>query len=234
MLNYQSLSNHDGNYARETLGQPPAPEFVDWLAKIGVTDEAGRMRAGASVAGCSVGHGVDCVQRKPVSRPLSLRAMTDAQVALGRAGGGGCLAVLAGSCVGAGSGSVGVGSWDFGADVGGDGGAFGRSECGWGSGGVSQAVRSGTSIGWGHGVGAQSARWRGHCGGRLVIGDVSELECRAGDGGFGADAGGAGVALEPDGFGDPSAGRSGRCVGGTDCRAVGGYRAGVDERGWTG
>ena len=38
------------------------------------------------------------------------------------------------------------------------------------------------------------------------IGDGSELECRADDEGLGADAG----------------------------RAVGGYRAGVDERGWTG
>jgi len=43
MLNYQTLSHHDSIYARETLKRPPAPEFEEWLVKMGVTDAAGRM-----------------------------------------------------------------------------------------------------------------------------------------------------------------------------------------------
>lgn len=43
MLNYQTLSHHDSIYARETLKRPPAPEFEEWLVKMGVTDAAGQM-----------------------------------------------------------------------------------------------------------------------------------------------------------------------------------------------
>jgi len=43
MLNYQTLSYHDSIYARETLKRPPAPEFEEWLVRMGVTDAAGRM-----------------------------------------------------------------------------------------------------------------------------------------------------------------------------------------------
>jgi len=43
MLNYQTLSHHDLIYARETLKRRPAPEFEEWLVKMGVTDSAGRM-----------------------------------------------------------------------------------------------------------------------------------------------------------------------------------------------
>lgn len=36
MLNYQSLSFHDAQYIRDTLGKPPAPEFVRWMEAHGI------------------------------------------------------------------------------------------------------------------------------------------------------------------------------------------------------
>jgi ethanolamine ammonia-lyase large subunit len=36
MLNYQSLSFHDAQFIRETLGHPPAPEFESWMARNGI------------------------------------------------------------------------------------------------------------------------------------------------------------------------------------------------------
>jgi ethanolamine ammonia-lyase large subunit len=36
MLNYQSLSFHDAQFIRQTLGRPPAPEFADWMAANGI------------------------------------------------------------------------------------------------------------------------------------------------------------------------------------------------------
>jgi len=44
MLNYQSTSYHDVLAMRELLGLAPAPEFADWLANMGLTNEAGRTR----------------------------------------------------------------------------------------------------------------------------------------------------------------------------------------------
>jgi len=38
MLNYQTTSFHDALYARETLGLRMAPEFEDWLLRMGVFD----------------------------------------------------------------------------------------------------------------------------------------------------------------------------------------------------
>ncbi len=43
MLGYQSLSFHDVLYARQVLGLRPAPEFEDWLRRLGMLDEAGRV-----------------------------------------------------------------------------------------------------------------------------------------------------------------------------------------------
>lgn len=43
MLNYQSTSFHDALYVREALGLKRAPEFEDWLARIGVTDTTGHL-----------------------------------------------------------------------------------------------------------------------------------------------------------------------------------------------
>ncbi len=46
MLNYQSTSFHDIQYARRLLDLRPAPEFEAWLAQMGLTDAAGRLTAG--------------------------------------------------------------------------------------------------------------------------------------------------------------------------------------------
>jgi ethanolamine ammonia-lyase large subunit len=43
MLNYQSTSFHDALYVREAFGLKRAPEFEAWLARMGVTDGAGRL-----------------------------------------------------------------------------------------------------------------------------------------------------------------------------------------------
>lgn len=43
MLSYQSTSFHDALYAREVLGQRPAPEFEAWLARMGLADGSGRI-----------------------------------------------------------------------------------------------------------------------------------------------------------------------------------------------
>jgi ethanolamine ammonia-lyase large subunit len=42
MLNYQSLAFHDVLYIRETLGKRCAPEFEEWLQRMGVVDPGGR------------------------------------------------------------------------------------------------------------------------------------------------------------------------------------------------
>jgi ethanolamine ammonia-lyase large subunit len=47
MLNYQSTSFHDILAARELFGLRPAPEFDDWLARMGLSDAKGRVRPGA-------------------------------------------------------------------------------------------------------------------------------------------------------------------------------------------
>jgi ethanolamine ammonia-lyase large subunit len=43
MLNYQSTSYHDSLYLRETLGLRRAPEFEDWLARMGIADHTGKL-----------------------------------------------------------------------------------------------------------------------------------------------------------------------------------------------
>jgi ethanolamine ammonia-lyase large subunit len=45
MLNYQSTSFHDALYVRSVLGLRPAPEFEEWLARMGLLDEDHRVRA---------------------------------------------------------------------------------------------------------------------------------------------------------------------------------------------
>ena len=46
MLGYQSTSFHDALYLRDVLGLKASPEFEDWLARMGVTDAAGRLASG--------------------------------------------------------------------------------------------------------------------------------------------------------------------------------------------
>ncbi|HTP52995.1 MAG TPA: ethanolamine ammonia-lyase subunit EutB [Anaeromyxobacteraceae bacterium] len=43
MLNYQSTSFHDALYLREVLGLRRAPEFEEWLARMDLADEKGRL-----------------------------------------------------------------------------------------------------------------------------------------------------------------------------------------------
>jgi ethanolamine ammonia-lyase large subunit len=45
MLNYQSTSFHDALYVREALGLRRAPEFETWLARVGLSDEHGKLLA---------------------------------------------------------------------------------------------------------------------------------------------------------------------------------------------
>lgn len=42
MLNYQSTSFHDAMYLRKVLNKKPAPEFEEWLLKMGIIDETGK------------------------------------------------------------------------------------------------------------------------------------------------------------------------------------------------
>ncbi|MBV2134747.1 ethanolamine ammonia-lyase subunit EutB [Pseudomonas sp. MAP12] len=47
MLNYQTTSFHDALYARQVLGLRTAPEFEDWLARMGILhQQGGRVRLG--------------------------------------------------------------------------------------------------------------------------------------------------------------------------------------------
>ncbi|QRY83646.1 ethanolamine ammonia-lyase subunit EutB [Tsukamurella tyrosinosolvens] len=50
MLGYQSLAFHDALYVRRALGLRPAPEFDAWLARQGMTDEAGGLREVAAAS----------------------------------------------------------------------------------------------------------------------------------------------------------------------------------------
>ena len=43
MLNYQSTSFHDSHYLRQTLNLKPAPEFEQWLAKMGIMNDRLRL-----------------------------------------------------------------------------------------------------------------------------------------------------------------------------------------------
>jgi ethanolamine ammonia-lyase large subunit len=43
MLNYQSTSFHDSHYLRQVLGLRPAPEFEEWLERVGIFGEGNRL-----------------------------------------------------------------------------------------------------------------------------------------------------------------------------------------------
>jgi ethanolamine ammonia-lyase large subunit len=51
MLSYQSTSFHDALYAREVFGLRPAPEFEQWLRRMGIVDERQRPRFQALLTG---------------------------------------------------------------------------------------------------------------------------------------------------------------------------------------
>jgi ethanolamine ammonia-lyase large subunit len=60
MLNYQSLSFHDVLYLRETLGRRCAPEFEDWLRRMGLADRDGRLLDDATSGG--IGRAVTLIE----------------------------------------------------------------------------------------------------------------------------------------------------------------------------
>ncbi|HWD57396.1 MAG TPA: ethanolamine ammonia-lyase subunit EutB, partial [Stellaceae bacterium] len=43
MLSYQSSSFHDALYLRRILGKQPAPEFAEWLERMGLADRKGNI-----------------------------------------------------------------------------------------------------------------------------------------------------------------------------------------------
>jgi ethanolamine ammonia-lyase large subunit len=43
MLSYQSSSFHDALYLRRVLGKRPAPEFSQWLERMGIADGDGNV-----------------------------------------------------------------------------------------------------------------------------------------------------------------------------------------------
>lgn len=49
MLNYQTTSFHDALYLREVLNKPPAPEFADWLKRMGIFDADYRLDVGSGL-----------------------------------------------------------------------------------------------------------------------------------------------------------------------------------------
>jgi ethanolamine ammonia-lyase large subunit len=57
MLNYQSLAFHDILYVRQTLGRRCAPEFEDWLQRMGLADADGRLleKAASGAIGPAIG-----------------------------------------------------------------------------------------------------------------------------------------------------------------------------------
>jgi ethanolamine ammonia-lyase large subunit len=50
MLNYQSLAFHDIVYVRQVLGRRSAPEFEDWLQRMGVADATGHLMEESAAA----------------------------------------------------------------------------------------------------------------------------------------------------------------------------------------
>ena len=58
MLGYQSTSFHDSLYVREVLGLRRAPEFEEWLSRVGIVDEHGRLDETHHVAERMLGDGV--------------------------------------------------------------------------------------------------------------------------------------------------------------------------------
>jgi ethanolamine ammonia-lyase large subunit len=57
MLSYQSTSFHDALYLRGVLGLQPAPEFADWLARMGLDGAAARERIPAALSPALIGIG---------------------------------------------------------------------------------------------------------------------------------------------------------------------------------
>lgn len=97
MLNYQSTSFHDSQYARQVFGLRPAPEFEEWLRKVKVIDRKNRLRdvtkrhalaSGKPVHGLLESGGGKAVTARPAGAPGQyIKQFTSARVYVGRAGG---------------------------------------------------------------------------------------------------------------------------------------------------
>jgi ethanolamine ammonia-lyase large subunit len=57
MLSYQSTSFHDALYIRAALGLKPAPEFCEWLERMGIGDPAGAGQIPANLSPALIGLG---------------------------------------------------------------------------------------------------------------------------------------------------------------------------------
>jgi ethanolamine ammonia-lyase large subunit len=57
MLSYQSTSFHDALYVRQVLGLQPAPEFADWLARMGLDTTAAPEQIPAALSPSLIGMG---------------------------------------------------------------------------------------------------------------------------------------------------------------------------------
>ena len=89
MLNYQSTSFHDAGYLRQLLKLRPAPEFEQWLQKMGVMDGDCRLQPITQKIACSAKRW----RRRNERLAYNTRSMDvppqahDGAIALGRAGG---------------------------------------------------------------------------------------------------------------------------------------------------
>ena len=63
MLSYQSTSFHDALYLRGALGLQPAPEFADWLIRMGLDGTAAPDRIPAAMAPALIGLGQPMLRR---------------------------------------------------------------------------------------------------------------------------------------------------------------------------
>jgi ethanolamine ammonia-lyase large subunit len=55
MLSYQSTSFHDALYLRGALALRPAPEFEQWLTRMGADDDVTRERIPAGLSPAMIG-----------------------------------------------------------------------------------------------------------------------------------------------------------------------------------
>jgi ethanolamine ammonia-lyase large subunit len=92
MLGYQSTSFHDAHFLRQTLGLRPAPEFEQWLERMGVVDKEARLQPLEKVAK-RLGEGAPSASQSLIPAAPSAAVLrgewgryTDARLALPRAG----------------------------------------------------------------------------------------------------------------------------------------------------
>ena len=74
MLNYQSTSFHDALYVRDLFGLKRAPEFDDWLVRMGLADSAFRLAGNAGLLPDFASHLIEGTgkiePKQPIGRPM--------------------------------------------------------------------------------------------------------------------------------------------------------------------